>query len=319
MEEISKKNVIISVIIPAFNAEKTIESCIKSLLVQTYKAYEIIVVDDGSKDNTLSILRKLAQLDDTIRVIHQKNKGVSAARNLALKNVSAKTTHICFVDADDMVKPEFISFFVDNVENGKLIIQGFIKHYKDKSENVLYNINENLLKQLIEKGDLGHIFDKCFDIYVIRKYNICFNEQFTFSEDEAFVLDYMQYVPNLKYINVAQYEYMVPLIEKAYINDNNMSMYFYCLSRIANICRFLNLPLHEIYGNRLYRCGKQFFKASNFKRNTKHEIKYFFSDYVSSTYIIPPSFSKWHFMILLMNKFKIKDLYIKIMSEIFHK
>lgn len=70
MEKISELNVMLAVIIPAYNAEKTIESCIKSLLLQTYKAKEIIVVDDGSKDNTLSILTELGRSDKTIKIIH---------------------------------------------------------------------------------------------------------------------------------------------------------------------------------------------------------------------------------------------------------
>jgi putative glycosyltransferase len=319
MEEKSETKVVLTVIIPAYNAEMTIESCIQSLLVQTYKAKEIIVVDDGSKDDTLHILTKLAESNKTIKIIHQKNKGVSAARNTALNNVSSETTHICFVDADDIVKPDFLSFFAENIEKGKLIIQGFIKRYKNITENILYNKTENILKQLVQEGDFGHIFDKCFDIHIIRKYNLHFNEQFTFAEDEAFVLDYMQYIPNIKYINVAQYEYIIPTIEKSYSKDNNMGMYFYCLSKMANICQILNLPLHDIYKNRLYRCGKQFFKPSNFKRNTTSNIKSYFSNYISDTQSIPIFFSKWHFTIVVISKLKIEGLYIKWMSKILNR
>ncbi len=319
MEKISELNVMLAVIIPAYNAEKTIESCIKSLLLQTYKAKEIIVVDDGSKDNTLSILTELGRSDKTIKIIHQKNKGVSAARNAALYNVAPEITHICFVDADDTVKPDFLKYFVENLEKEKLVIQGFIKLYKGSTENVLCDKNENILKQISQKGDLGHTVDKCFEMDIIRKYNLHFNTQFTFAEDEAFVLDYMQYVPDLKYVDVAQYEYMIPLVEKPYTKDNNMGMYFYCLSKMTTICKKLNQPIEDIYKNRLYRCGKQFFKPSNFKRNAISEIKSYFRSYISSTQSIPIFFSKWHFTIILISMFKMENLYIKLMSKVFNR
>lgn len=319
MEKTPRIDLTLAVIIPAYNAEKTIKSCIQSLSVQTYKAKEIIVVDDGSKDHTFSILTELSKTNKAIKIIQQKNKGVSAARNTALSNVSPEITHICFVDSDDTVEPDFLKSFAENIEEYKLTVQGFIKWYKDKKEEVLYNETEPLLRQMVQKGDLGHIFDKCFDMHTIRKYNLHFIEDFTFAEDEAFVLDYMQYVPNIKYVNVAQYNYIVPIAGKAYEKDNNMEMYFYCLSKMARICQTLNLPLHDIYKNRLYRCGKQFFKPSNFKRNTTANINRYFQEYIFCTHSIPVFFSKWHFMILLISKFRIKSLYTKIMSKIFNR
>ena len=180
MEKKSEPNVMLAVIIPAYNAEKTIESCIKSLLLQTYKAKEIIVVDDGSKDKTLAILTELSKSDKTIKIIHQNNKGVSAARNIALENVSPEITHICFVDSDDTVKPDFLKYFVENLEEGKLVIQGFIKIYKGHAENILCDKNRNILKQISQKGDLGHTVDKCFEMQIIRKYNLHFNKDLKF-------------------------------------------------------------------------------------------------------------------------------------------
>lgn len=318
MENKSEVNVVLSVIVPAYNAEQTIASCIESLLSQTYKAKEIIVVDDGSKDNTYSILLKLAQLNDSIRIIHQDNGGVSSARNTALSNVSQEITHICFVDADDVVRPNFLKHFAENIEKGKFVIQGLIKQYKNETIQILYNTKENLLKQLIKQGDLGHLFNKCFDLNIIRQYRLHFNERFTFAEDEAFVLDYMQYIPDLKYVNVAQYKYYIPLIERAYLKDNNMEMYFYCLSKMNNICKKLNISLREVYSSRLFRCGKQFFKPSNFKRNKEAEIKYYFKVYISETKSIPLFFSIWHFAIIFMFKIKIENLYIRLLSNVYN-
>ena len=89
----------ISVIIPAYNAGRFIEGCINTIFNQTYRGFEIIVVNDGSSDNTLDILNSLAKKDARLKVISQKNGGVSAARNTALKH--AKGEFITYVDADD--------------------------------------------------------------------------------------------------------------------------------------------------------------------------------------------------------------------------
>ena len=89
----------ISVIIPAYNAGRFIEGCINTIFNQTYRDFEIIVVNDGSSDNTLDILNSLAKKDARLKVISQKNGGVSAARNTALKH--AKGEFITYVDADD--------------------------------------------------------------------------------------------------------------------------------------------------------------------------------------------------------------------------
>ena len=76
---------VISVIVPIYNVEKYLERCLDSIIVQTYRNFEIIAVNDGSTDNSLSILNRYARNDDRIRIINQKNKGLSGARNSAIK------------------------------------------------------------------------------------------------------------------------------------------------------------------------------------------------------------------------------------------
>ena len=97
---------LISIIVPAYNASKYIEKCLNSILSQTYKNFEIIVVNDGSTDNTLDILKKCSEQSDKIKIVAQKNKGVSAARNNGLEH--AKGQYIAFVDADDTLEQEFL-------------------------------------------------------------------------------------------------------------------------------------------------------------------------------------------------------------------
>jgi len=97
----------ISVIVPVYNAERYISRCVDSILKQTYSDWELLLVDDGSKDNSLAILNDYGKKDSRIRTFHQENAGAGAARNVGLEN--AIGDYIVFIDSDDFVEPDFFS------------------------------------------------------------------------------------------------------------------------------------------------------------------------------------------------------------------
>ena len=99
---------LISVIIPVYNAEKFLKSCLDSVVNQTYKNLEIILVDDGSKDNSLEICKQYEKKDKRIKLICKKNGGAASARNLAL--TIAKGDYITFVDSDDFINLEMYEY-----------------------------------------------------------------------------------------------------------------------------------------------------------------------------------------------------------------
>lgn len=104
----------ISVIVPIYNAEKYLNKCLESIIGQTYKNLEIILVDDGSSDNSPTICDAWAQIDSRIRVIHKKNGGVSSARNAGID--LAQGDYIGFVDADDWIEPNMYEVLINNAE-----------------------------------------------------------------------------------------------------------------------------------------------------------------------------------------------------------
>lgn len=106
---------IVSVIIPAYNVERYLEDCLNSVLKQTYKNIEIIIVDDGSKDKTLEIARNYKKEGNNVTVVHQENGGVCAARNRGLELATGK--YIMFLDADDYLLPEAIETFYNDMIN----------------------------------------------------------------------------------------------------------------------------------------------------------------------------------------------------------
>lgn len=111
----------ISVIVPVFNAEKYLKMCLNSLVSQTLKNIEIICIDDGSTDNSLAILDKFKSKDNRIKIIKQKNYGVSMARNNGISE--AQGEYIGFVDADDWVDKDFLKNYIMPLKNIMLILQ----------------------------------------------------------------------------------------------------------------------------------------------------------------------------------------------------
>ena len=112
---------LISIIIPVYNAEKEIERCIKSILNQTYKNIEVIIINDGSTDSSLEIIKKCIKEDSRVKLFDTENKGVSAARNLGIKEASGE--YFCFVDADDYVDEALIEKLITYTENDYDIVK----------------------------------------------------------------------------------------------------------------------------------------------------------------------------------------------------
>ena len=146
---------LISVIVPVYNAEKYLHRCVDSILNQTYKNLEIILIDDGSKDSSGTICDAYAAKDSRIKVIHQKNFGVSAARNAGLD--AAFGDYITFVDSDDSIKADMLEKLVSKLqrENADLVICGSLidngirltKHPK-KCKEKIYS-TEELMKDYV--------------------------------------------------------------------------------------------------------------------------------------------------------------------------
>lgn len=115
LEGRKKMSVLVSVIIPVYNVEKYLERCVKSVLNQTHRNLEIILVDDGSPDNCPDICDSFAAKDDRVKVIHKANGGLSDARNVGI--LSAKGEYFCFVDSDDSIAPTMIEKLCNAIKN----------------------------------------------------------------------------------------------------------------------------------------------------------------------------------------------------------
>lgn len=115
MKNFNEKMSMVSIIVPAYNVEKYIEKCISSILDQTYTNIEVIIVNDGSIDETGKIIDDLSELDSRVNVIHKKNEGVSAARNTGIE--VSKGDYLVFVDGDDYIAPDYVDYMMSLIED----------------------------------------------------------------------------------------------------------------------------------------------------------------------------------------------------------
>lgn len=207
-----------SIIIPVFNAGNSLEVCVESILKQSLNEFEIILVDDGSTDNSPDICDKYANIDSRIRVIHQDNQGASSARNRGIEE--AKGEWISFVDADDTVYPNYLSEF-DKVEQ-KADLTYFGSHFctVDGHEADYFLPNKQYVgRKAIEEGILGlkvnavnychygYTWNKFFKASIIKKHNIRFTPGIYFREDEIFVNDYVAHIDSLATMPYIGYVY----------------------------------------------------------------------------------------------------------------
>jgi glycosyltransferase involved in cell wall biosynthesis len=127
-------NDLVSVVVPVYNVEGYVERCLKSIIGQTYKNLEIIVVDDGSKDTSGQICERIAESYSRMTVIHQENRGLSGARNRGLE--AAKGEYICFIDSDDYISDVFVELQLKCMEkSGADVVQGTGGRWVDSSVN----------------------------------------------------------------------------------------------------------------------------------------------------------------------------------------
>lgn len=118
---------LLSVIVPVYNSEEYIGSCVESVLEQSYSAFELILVEDGSTDNSLEICEALCRKDVRIRLMKQEHRGVSAARNLGIETAQGK--YLFFLDSDDMIHPRLLESLYRLQEEKHAVIAAEGRHY----------------------------------------------------------------------------------------------------------------------------------------------------------------------------------------------
>lgn len=207
MYEINPK---ISIIIPVYNVEKYLRECLDSILNQTLKEFEVILVDDGSPDNSGIICDEYANRDSRFKVIHKKNAGVSAARNTGLKE--AKGKWVTFIDSDDFVAKTFLENLYKPITEGLKVdfVQGGCVNYKNgevESIEQQYDYFYSTDSEALLNRFRGLAISKLLKTNIIAENNIVFDEKMRIAEDMAFTLDYIKHVSSYVFVPEIGYYY----------------------------------------------------------------------------------------------------------------
>lgn len=218
----------VSIIVPAYNAEKILPKCLDSILSQTYKDFEVILINDGSKDRTGEVADGYVAKDDRIKVIHKTNGGVSSARNEGLKIAAGEW--VTFIDADDWVEPEFIANMITG-QDTDIIVGGYHSIGNGEIEERKYT------SKLITGGEMSAVFKKhltdmtflcpwgkLFKHDIIRQNGLCFNTDMRIGEDTVFVWNYLAYCNRLSFVGGQNYNYQTEKADFKYAIDASQSL-----------------------------------------------------------------------------------------------
>lgn len=221
----------ISVIVPIYNALPTLGHCIESILSQTYSDFELLLINDGSTDNSGSICNDYAARDERVRAIHQKNQGASLARRNGIEQSVGK--YLTFVDADDFLEPECLESLylsLTHYPSVKVAACGVSKHKKGESVMALKTVGD----RLIESGEMHRrFFSYEFwgfwgKLYHRSVFDDLFFPSYTINEDYVVMVQLFHRNPQMVYVDSQLYHYIVSNtgLSHQHLNSRAMDEYY---------------------------------------------------------------------------------------------
>ncbi len=205
-----------AVIMPAWNAEKTIEPTVRSILNQTMEDLVLIVVNDGSSDGTGAILERLHAEDPRVRPITVQNGGPARARNIALEAVPAGTEYLMFSDADDLLIPDALQYAIENAGDADLVLMGFSILNPDGSEAKYFEpaaryMPETIgsaLGRLYKANLLNQVWGKLFKASLVLDNGLRFPD-YRWGEDRLFIYGCLEHAQSVAVLPACKYQYIM--------------------------------------------------------------------------------------------------------------
>ena len=201
----------LSIIVPAYNAEKYLEACIESIMASTYRNFEVLLVDDGSTDGTGILCDKLAEKYDQIRVFHTENQGVAKARNWGINHASGK--YIGCVDSDDVITPKLFEVLISGMSADiQMACCRFHKCKRDEIEPLVshgaYTIctGGDIANQIVCNYYGAYLWSKLFHKDLLDQHHLRFKPG-VIMEDQYFVADYLKICNKACFFEDALYYY----------------------------------------------------------------------------------------------------------------
>ena len=215
--EAETKGPLVSVIVPVYNRGETVGRCLDSILSQTWRNLEIILINDGSTDNTWSVLQRYGQQDERIMLINKPNTGVSDSRNFGME--SAHGEYIQFVDSDDWLPENATEEYVRGIrENGSDLV--IADYYRIRGRRILqsgdikeagtFTRTEFAEKMMLNAGDFyyGVVWNKLFRRDLIEEHRLSFDQKLAWCEDFLFNLEYLRYAKTITVLKKPLYFYV---------------------------------------------------------------------------------------------------------------
>ena len=266
---------LISIIVPVYKAETRLDRCVSSLVKQTYKSIEIILVDDGSPDNSPKMCDMWAEKDDRVKVVHKTNGGVSSARNTGLTASSGK--YIKFVDSDDYVSEDMCEKLISemNKTNSDVVVCNYIEYLKDKKieiKNLKTETFDDSSKATLVLYKNNMIQSVCTKLYK-KEFCSTFENELIIGEDLCFNLSYFSKISKVSCVEDMLYFYM-HTNENSITNTEYQDEYYH-YTKLSNKINSMNISndvkkYHSMqYLIQLRHC---LFKMID-KKNHKSEIK----------------------------------------------
>lgn len=206
----NNKEILLTVIVPVYNVEKYITKCINSILIQTYSEFELLLIDDGSPDNSGYICDQYAISDKRVKVFHQKNSGVSSARNKGLEN--AKGRYIQFIDSDDYIENNMFELMLNKAlqDDDDIVICDFYNQWKfvKKATNELLDINSSFTSDLIISNITPSFWNKLIKRKLFVENKINFHEGLTLGEDYLLMIKLSLFSNRVSKLDIPLYHYV---------------------------------------------------------------------------------------------------------------
>lgn len=257
----------ISVIIPVYNAEKTLVRCVDSILAQTFKNFELLLIDDGSKDRSGAICDEYVRKDERVKVWHKENGGVSSARNVGLDN--ARGEWVTFSDSDDWVCDDWLSTFADNLEENDAVVTEFnvvtLDRILPSAMDCQSDVPAHVADYLNKKRNFGFLWCKCFNRSLIEKNMLRFDEKLRFLEDEDFVCRYWAKSKKIKVVNHVTYNYVFPNYDDKYGKVDCFDVYFSLLKTAIEFINYNSSDSLDRYALGSYRCLLHSYQKHNYR------------------------------------------------------
>lgn len=266
------KSALVSVIVPIYKVEAYLDECIESIVNQTYKNIEIILVDDGSPDACPAKCEYWKEKDSRIKVIHQENRGISAARNTGIKNSSGEW--LVFVDSDDIVPDVLIDTMIRASEGSQRLVCSRCLRFVD--EIPIYNKKDEMKsigKDLVSERGGMYVCGILYSKNIVKKINLMFDSSLENIEDVVWNGIYLRYINEIICVDVPYYYRITPNSVTSKCSDSKWQILSWIAARKSLMTWFEDRELSKVQMNevkKLYRLCQNNIYAECLMGNIKY-------------------------------------------------